>query len=292
MPWDACYINYYIQVQDANITKCGPDKKKSAVFAEKALWSLTDVDLCPENIVLYVTIAVLVPDAREGVALLPRVTWVKEKDIDKDKEFDAFISFSHKDQDLVIPELIDRIRSEAVYPLQALSAGRTHPTQHHAGHSGFQEDCPRAFQVRILIPKHTLRMRCMMIHKPFFSRSSFLESEWCMFEFRVAHIEGLKNHLNRIIIIKMDDLPKDADLPEEIQVYLKSTRYLKWGTSTSGTPYSTPFPDLSTLPNHLIQNKSLKFPTFIVNLIPLLEEGNSCYLHHSHFYFKKHFPYR
>ncbi|GIX87338.1 protein toll [Caerostris extrusa] len=36
------------------------------------------------------------------------VTWVKEKDIDKDKEFDAFISFSHKDQDLVIPELIEQ----------------------------------------------------------------------------------------------------------------------------------------------------------------------------------------
>ncbi|GIY01973.1 protein toll [Caerostris darwini] len=35
------------------------------------------------------------------------VTWVKEKDIGRDKEFDAFISFSYKDQDLVIPELIE-----------------------------------------------------------------------------------------------------------------------------------------------------------------------------------------
>ncbi|GIY98303.1 uncharacterized protein CEXT_170881 [Caerostris extrusa] len=47
-------------VQDANITKCGQNTK-SAVFAEKALWSLTDIDLCPENIGLYVTLGLLVP---------------------------------------------------------------------------------------------------------------------------------------------------------------------------------------------------------------------------------------
>ncbi|GIX87337.1 hypothetical protein CEXT_320991 [Caerostris extrusa] len=95
--------------------------------------------------------------------------------------------------------------------------------------------------------------------------------------------------MNRLIIIKMDDLPKDEDLPEEIQVYLQSTTYLTWGRSTSGTPYSTPFRDLSSLPNHLIQNKSLKFRTFIVNLIPLLEEGYSCYLHHKSLLFSEAF---
>ncbi|GIY59448.1 hypothetical protein CEXT_314921 [Caerostris extrusa] len=39
------------------------------------------------------------------------------------------------------------------------------------------------------------------------------ESEWCMFQFKFAHIETLKDHVNRIIIIKMGDLPKDEDLP-------------------------------------------------------------------------------
>ncbi|GIY98324.1 protein toll [Caerostris extrusa] len=96
-------------VQDANITKCGPDEKKSTLFAEKALWSLTDLDLCPEK-TSYSTSRLLswflafllmvavgknrldeVRDAREGVALPHGVTWVKEKDIDRDKEFDAHL---------------------------------------------------------------------------------------------------------------------------------------------------------------------------------------------------------
>ena len=34
------------------------------------------------------------------------ITFVKEKDIDYDKEFDAFISFSHDDDEFVIKEII------------------------------------------------------------------------------------------------------------------------------------------------------------------------------------------
>ncbi|GIY00709.1 protein toll [Caerostris extrusa] len=233
-------------------------QKESAMFAEKALWSLTDIDLCPENIGLYVTRGVLVPCFLLMVAggkiawtryqmhvkvwlYSHGVTWVKEKDIDKDKEFDAFISFSHQDQDLVIPELIEQI--EARDPRVKLFIHYKH----------FMPG--ELIQLNILRAIHVSKRTVLVLSK------SFLESEWCMFEFRVAHIEGLKNHLIRIIIIKMGDLPKDEDLPEEIQVYLQSTTYLTWGTSTSGTPYSTPFPDLSTFPNHLIQNKSYKFRT-------------------------------
>ncbi|GIY48095.1 protein toll [Caerostris extrusa] len=318
MLWDSCSINYYIQVQDANITKCGQNTKESAVFAEKALWSLTDLDLCPENIVLYVTLGLLVPckfqysvtviimSVRQSIMIMKiaflrcegfllmvaggiiawtryqmhvkvwlysrGVTWVKEKDIDRDKEFDAFISFSHQDQDLVIPELIEQI--EARDPKVKLFIHYKHFLPGELiqlnilrGHSGFQEDCPRAFQVRILIPRHVLRIRWMMIHKPFFSYSSFLESEWCMFEFRVAHIEALKNHLNRIIIIKMHDLPKDEDLPEDIQVYLQSTSYLTWGDKYFWDTllYTLPRSELS--PGSPYQNKSLKFPIFKSNHI-------------------------
>ncbi|PRD32183.1 UNVERIFIED_CONTAM: Tl [Trichonephila clavipes] len=37
------------------------------------------------------------------------VTWVKERDIDRDKKFDAFMSFSHKDENFVIQELVKGI---------------------------------------------------------------------------------------------------------------------------------------------------------------------------------------
>ncbi|GIY27061.1 protein toll [Caerostris extrusa] len=193
-------------------------REKRVQCLQKAIWSLTDLDLCPEDIVLYITLGLLVPGFLLMVAVgkiawtryqmhvkvwlySHGVTWVKEKDIDKDKEFDAFISFSHKDQDLVIPELIN-VKLFIHY-------------KHFLPGEFIQLNILRAIEVS----KRTV----LVLSK------SFLESEWCMFEFRAAHIEALKDNMNRIIIIKMDDLPRDADLPEEIQVYLQSTTYLMWG---------------------------------------------------------------
>ncbi|GIY43422.1 protein toll [Caerostris extrusa] len=217
----------YGLVQDANITKCGQNAKHSAVFAEKAIWSLTDLDLCPENIVLYVTLGLLVPcfllmmavgkiawtryQMHVKVWLYSHgVTWVKEKDIDRDKEFDAFISFSHKDQDLVIRNSLN-VKIESRDPKVKLFIHYKH-------------FLPGEFiQLNILRAIEVSKRTVLVLSK------SFLESEWCMYEFRVAHIEALKDNMNRIIIIKMDDLPKDADLPEEIQVYLQNTTYLTWG---------------------------------------------------------------
>ncbi|GIY57035.1 toll-like receptor Tollo [Caerostris darwini] len=62
---------------------------------------------------------------------------------------------------------------------------------------------------------------------------NFLESEWCLLEFNAAHVQALKDHVPRIILIKLADLPKDDDLPEEIQLYLNSTTYLTWGEKHS-----------------------------------------------------------
>ncbi|GIX95515.1 protein toll [Caerostris darwini] len=213
-------------VPDANITRCGPEEAENRDLIQKAIWSLTDLDLCSENIGLYVTLAFVVPffllSLAGGKIAWTRyqmhvkvwlyshgVTWVKEKDIDKDKEFDAFISFSHKDQDLVIPELIDLI--EVKYPKVKLFIHYKHflPGE--------------LIQLNIIRAIHISKRTVLVLSK------SFLESEWCMFEFKFAHIEALKDHLNRIIVIKMDDLPKDEELPEDIQVYLKSTTYLTWG---------------------------------------------------------------
>ena len=34
------------------------------------------------------------------------VTWAKERDVDREKRFDAFLSFSHKDSNFVIEEIV------------------------------------------------------------------------------------------------------------------------------------------------------------------------------------------
>ncbi|GIX75525.1 protein toll [Caerostris darwini] len=137
------------------------------------------------------------------------VVWVKEKDIDKDKEFDAFISFSHIDQDFAILELIKRIEEEDPDIRLCLHY------KHFLPGEFIQENIVRAvecFQRTVLALSRNI-----------------LESEWCLLEFKLAHVQALKDHVPRIIIIKLADLPKDEELPKEIQLYLKSTTFLIWG---------------------------------------------------------------
>ncbi|GIY69180.1 protein toll [Caerostris extrusa] len=137
------------------------------------------------------------------------VTWVKEKDIDRDKQYDAFISFSHKDQDLVIMDLINGIETRDPNVKLFLHYKHFLPGEY--------------IHLNIMRAVHLSKRTVLVLSK------SFLESEWCLFEFKAAHVEALKDRVNRIIIVKMNDLPKDEELPEEIQVYLKSTTYLTWG---------------------------------------------------------------
>ncbi|GBN39869.1 Protein toll [Araneus ventricosus] len=137
------------------------------------------------------------------------VTWVKERDIDRDKLFDAFISFSYKDQNLVIPELINVIQKKA-------------PSIRLCLHY-------RDFLPGELIDQNIIRaVECSKRTVLILSRN-FLENEWCMFEFKAAHVQALKDRVHRIIIIRLGDLPKESEMPKEIQMYLKSTTYLTWG---------------------------------------------------------------
>ncbi|GIZ05154.1 protein toll [Caerostris extrusa] len=226
-----------------------PDMPTCPGLAERGIWLLPDLELCPENTGLYISMGFgflskfgvgggrrnnrldAVEGESEGVALLIRSDLDQgeghrqgqggEKDIDRDKKFDAFISFSYKDQDLVIQELIEgeffarhsqlrydryedsdrreRPGYQVVPSLQTLPPRRIHTKEHHEGRGVLLENSPRALSR--VVPS----------------------------EFNAAHVQALKDDVPRITVIKLADLPKDDDLPKEIQLYLNSTTYLTWG---------------------------------------------------------------
>ncbi|GIY21919.1 protein toll [Caerostris darwini] len=213
-------------VLDVNETRCGPDMPKSPGLAERAIWLLTDADLCPGNIGLYISLAFGILSFFLVVAGVKiawtryelnvkvwlyshGVTWVKEKDIDRDKIFDAFISYSHKDEHFVIPEIIGGIEEKDPSIRLCLHY------KHFLPGEFIHENIMRAVECS----KRTVLVLSQ----------NFLESEWCLLEFNVAHVQALKDHVHRIVIIKLADLPKDDELPKEIQLYLSSTTYLTWG---------------------------------------------------------------
>ncbi|GIX83739.1 protein toll [Caerostris extrusa] len=185
-----------------------------------------DRELCPVNTGLYIStgfgVLSLLLAVAGGIIAWTRykmnvkvwlyshgVTWVKEKDIDRDKVFDAFISFSYKDQDLVIPVLIEVIEEKD-------------PNIRLCLH--YKHFLPGEFIQRNIMRAVECSKRTVLV----LSRN-FLESEWCLLEFNAAHVQALKDHVPRIIVIKLADLPKDDELPKEIQLYLNSTTYLTWG---------------------------------------------------------------
>lgn len=56
---------------------------------------------------------------------------------------------------------------------------------------------------------------------------NFLQSEWCLVEFRTAYAQTLEDKAHRIIVVKLDELPRKMD--PVIKAYLGSTTYLTWG---------------------------------------------------------------
>ncbi|KAL3203287.1 hypothetical protein MRX96_041967 [Rhipicephalus microplus] len=57
---------------------------------------------------------------------------------------------------------------------------------------------------------------------------NFLASEWCRFEFRLAHQRALQDNINRLVIVLVDELGP-CELDEDLQLYVRSANYLPWG---------------------------------------------------------------
>ncbi|GIY34090.1 protein toll [Caerostris extrusa] len=187
-------ISKSILVLDVNETRCGPDMPDSPGLAERAIWLLRDQDLCPDNTGLIISVVCGVLSfllvVAGGIIAWTRykmnvkvwlyshgVTWVKEKDIDRDKEFDAFISFSHRDQDFAITELI---KVKIFYGFPGLSS--------FFSFAGIEEKVPdirlclhyKHFLPGEYIQENIVRaVECSKRTVLVLSRN-FLESEWCL----------------------------------------------------------------------------------------------------------------
>ncbi|CAN7991435.1 unnamed protein product [Ixodes hexagonus] len=71
------------------------------------------------------------------------------------------------------------------------------------------------------------RLTCL--HSGFLlsSRRNFVQSEWCRWEFRVAHHRALEDNTNRLIVVLVDDVVSDA-VDDELRLYMHARNCLHW----------------------------------------------------------------
>lgn len=134
---------------------------------------------------------------------------ITEKEVDRNKIYDAFISYSHLDEDFIAEHL-----------MPGLEKGPT-PFKlclHY-----------RDWLVGDSIPEQVVRSvensrRTIVVLSP-----NYLNSVWGIMEFRTAYLKAVKERRPRVIVILYKDIDSASKVDPELKAYLTMNTYLKWG---------------------------------------------------------------
>lgn len=144
------------------------------------------------------------------VWLHSRGLWfVPEEEIDRDKKYDAFVSFCHKDEGFVTCSL-----------LPGLETG-PHP---YGVCVHYRDWIPGEWiPAQIASSVDASRRTIIVVSK------NFLDSLWGRLEFRAANMHAVQERKTRVIVVLLEDISSHKELDPELKAYLSTNTYLKWG---------------------------------------------------------------
>ncbi|XP_008182102.1 protein toll [Acyrthosiphon pisum] len=137
------------------------------------------------------------------------ITWpISEESLDLDKKYDAFISYSHMDIELVEKHLVPGLEG---------------------GSSPFKLCLHyRDWVVGEWIPNQIARSVDESRRTIIVLSQNYLKSVWGRTEFRTAYSSALNERRSRLIVILYNDI-SEKDLDSELEAYLSMNTYIKWG---------------------------------------------------------------
>jgi len=190
---------------------------------ERVLYDLKEVELCEplpiillflacgSFLVLVSFILVLHFVYRDTVVIwVFSKSWGKvffsEDIVDRQKPYDAFLSYSHQDSEYVEGELLPGLESPE------------NPREH-------QYRClihGRDWQVGAMIPDQILDSVASSRRTVVVLSASYLESTWSKMEFQAAHSKGKRERAQRVILVVHGELPPLSQMDEDLQKYIKA----------------------------------------------------------------------
>ncbi|XP_058063552.1 uncharacterized protein LOC131213518 [Anopheles bellator] len=132
-----------------------------------------------------------------------------DEELDCEKQYDAFISYSHKDESFITEHLVPTLER--------------HPMNFKI--CWHMRDWIPGEMIASQISSSVEKSRRTII----VLSSNFLTSLWGQLEFRTAHLQSLTEKRNRVIIIIYDNIGSIDELEPELRAYLKTNTYVRWG---------------------------------------------------------------
>ncbi|XP_050734015.1 protein toll-like [Eriocheir sinensis] len=196
----------------------------------EALMNLNENDLCPfflQPMVIVTIVAILIflilfavlgtvsfYKYKQGIKVWlyahHMCLWaITEDELDADKKYDAFISYSHKDEEFVMKVLVP-----------GLECGE--PRYRVCLH--YRDWVPGEYIQNQIMQSVEASRRTIVVLS-----SNFIESVWGQLEFRAAHSQALQDRTNRIIVIVYGKIPSENDLDEKLKLYITTKTYVRWG---------------------------------------------------------------
>ncbi|KDR21043.1 toll-like receptor 6 [Zootermopsis nevadensis] len=145
--------------------------------------------------------------SRYGLRMCYKTTAFEEEQ-DRDRLFDAYVSYSVKDDAFVS---------------QVLATGLEQGDPAYRLCLHYRDFNMNAYVADTIVEAVESSRRTIIVLS-----KNFLRSEWCRFEFKSALHEVLKNRRRRLIIIILGELPQ-RDLDPDLRLYLKTNTCIEWG---------------------------------------------------------------
>lgn len=227
-PWECdCQAKDFLNFVQTKYAKILNRSEVMCYGKNYSILEMTVNDFCPSETELFVGISVIIAvigilvgvfgfyyryQRNIKVWLFARqwcLWFVTEEELDKEKLYDAFISYSHRDQNFVVNELVTKLEGgpkpfKLCLHYRDWLAGEWIPTQIAKS----VEDSRRT--IVVLSP-------------------NFLESVWGRMEFRAAHSQALSEGRARVILILYGDIGPTDDMDPELKAYISMNTYVKWG---------------------------------------------------------------